>query len=189
MIESAGIIIEHRNKFLLCLPTGAKREDKRWDIPKGVVEEDSDEFPRLTAIRELKEETNIDLPEIGTVEYLSFHIYENKKKFINIFYYKFDDDFDITSLDLRCSSLITGHKYLNGQPEIKEFDWVDMDTAIEISHKTISNAFTNLKNLVNAHGDIGKFLRSRSEPFEKVAESFGKFINKVATEHPNLLEG
>ncbi|MHC1738796.1 MAG: NUDIX domain-containing protein [Ignavibacteriaceae bacterium] len=73
---SAGLLVYRLNKnaieVLLVHPGGPffkKRDDGCWSIPKGVIEEGEDMLD--TAIRETKEETNIDVSgefiELGTI--------------------------------------------------------------------------------------------------------------------------
>tara|TARA_Y100000310_G_scaffold25339_1_gene24248 strand:- start:292 stop:687 length:396 start_codon:yes stop_codon:yes gene_type:complete len=83
--DTAGILIMHENKYLLCLRTG----DGYWSIPKGHIH--YNEEPIEGAIRELSEETQIFLN--GTPKFLQkyekdnsghFHVFEFKtqKRFV-----------------------------------------------------------------------------------------------------------
>ena len=59
---SAGSILTDGKRFLVCHATG----QKIWDLPKGKI--DGEETALQAAIRELKEETNYDVPEDAVIE-------------------------------------------------------------------------------------------------------------------------
>ena len=72
---SCGIIVkDNQNRILACHPTGRPNFDGNYDLPKGIHEENASEID--TAIRELYEETNLQIPDnsmlkdLGTFEYL-----------------------------------------------------------------------------------------------------------------------
>ncbi len=56
--KSCGIIVFHDNKVLM-----ARQNSREWSIPKGHVEGSETEIE--TALREVKEETNIDAQIVG----------------------------------------------------------------------------------------------------------------------------
>lgn len=58
MIESAGLAIVYNNKLLVLHPTNHQHNDG-YSIPKGKIEKGEDKID--AAIRETKEETNIDI--------------------------------------------------------------------------------------------------------------------------------
>ena len=60
---TCGILVCSKHGFLALLPSGRKDDFGSYDIPKGCHEEYDKELYD-TAIRELKEETGIDLPNI-----------------------------------------------------------------------------------------------------------------------------
>jgi predicted NUDIX family NTP pyrophosphohydrolase len=66
---SAGAIITDGTVFLVCHATG----QKIWDIPKGGV--DPNENFLEACIREVKEETNYDVPETAVIEELGQFTY------------------------------------------------------------------------------------------------------------------
>jgi ADP-ribose pyrophosphatase YjhB (NUDIX family) len=59
MKKYAGVLLRSRNKVLLCKRSPGESRPNTWSIPCGHVEED--EKPKAAAIREFKEETNINL--------------------------------------------------------------------------------------------------------------------------------
>lgn len=66
---SCGAIITDGIRFLVAHATG----QKIWDLPKGKM--DPGETPLETVIREVKEETNYDIPEDAFVEDLGLYPY------------------------------------------------------------------------------------------------------------------
>lgn len=121
-----GILICSGGKFLLCHATKRKDDvpkqyDGSWTISKGIVDEE--ESPIDAAIRELKEETNVDLrkyegmvpspsakPQVTfQVCSLSLRVQVRDKQ---VLVYIVDDPDGIVKeqeTDLRCGSLIEGH--------------------------------------------------------------------------------
>ena len=57
-ISCGFLILNSKNEILACHPTGAAFHDGCWNVPKG-MREDHDETDYVTAIRELREETDL----------------------------------------------------------------------------------------------------------------------------------
>ena len=83
MKRSAGILVYKKEndclKVLLCHPGGPYWQGTNlhsWGIPKGEVEDD--ENLKATAIREFKEETNLEIDEDG-LDYLASKKVSNNK--------------------------------------------------------------------------------------------------------------
>lgn len=57
-ISCGFIILNSKNEILACHPTGAAFNEGCWNVPKG-VRESNDESDYVTAIRELREETDL----------------------------------------------------------------------------------------------------------------------------------
>lgn len=119
---SAGFIISTSQGWLLCHPTNS---GNRWDLPKGNIEKD--EYPISAAIRELKEETGIDLTskdirriiDIGRFPYLP-------DKDLHLFYITLED----TSVDsLYCSTKVP--------PEVGDF--YEMDGYMFVPKEDVRN--------------------------------------------------
>lgn len=75
-ISCGFLILNSKNEILACHPTGVAFTEACWNVPKGMKEED-DETDYLTAIRELREETDlvfdVDIQDIfdpGKMSYL-----------------------------------------------------------------------------------------------------------------------
>lgn len=62
-VANAGVVIVNsHNQALLLL----KPKTGEWELPSGAI--DKDEYPKMAAIRELSEETNINLSEEALIE-------------------------------------------------------------------------------------------------------------------------
>lgn len=58
-ISCGFLILNSKNEILACHPTGAAFHDGCWNVPKG-MREPHDETDYVTAIRELREETDLE---------------------------------------------------------------------------------------------------------------------------------
>ena len=116
--KSCGTIIIENNKVLLIQQT-----DNAWGFPKGHVE--NNEKEQETAIRETKEETNLDV-----------EIISNKKYIIN---YKINNEIDKEVVFFLAKK--TSDKIKKQDEEIKNIKWVDLTKAFDII------TYENTKNL------------------------------------------
>ncbi len=107
--KSCGTIIIENNKVLLIQQT-----DNAWGFPKGHVE--NNETEQETAIRETKEETNLDV-----------EIISNKKYIIN---YKINNEIDKEVVFFLAKK--TSDKIKKQDEEIKNIKWVDLNQAFDI---------------------------------------------------------
>jgi ADP-ribose pyrophosphatase YjhB (NUDIX family) len=57
----SGVLVKHKNKVLLCKRSKEETLPGQWSIPSGKIE--SGEIPLEAALREFKEETDIQLPK------------------------------------------------------------------------------------------------------------------------------
>ena len=101
---TCGIVIINKDgDILACHPNGNKK-DMDYDIPKGCAEEDESDM--CAALRELQEETGIDLCENKEFALQDCGVYShNKSKNIHIYLYKTEKFPDLK--DLKCTSLCT----------------------------------------------------------------------------------
>ncbi len=116
--KSCGTIIIENNKVLLIQQT-----DNAWGFPKGHVE--NNEKEQETAIRETKEETNLDV-----------EIISNKKYITN---YKINNEIDKEVIFFLAKK--TSDKIKKQDEEIKNIKWVDLTKAFDII------TYENTKNL------------------------------------------
>lgn len=58
-ISCGFLILNSKNEILACHPTGAAFKEGCWNVPKGMKDE-KDNLDLVTAVRELKEETNLE---------------------------------------------------------------------------------------------------------------------------------
>jgi len=111
---SAGVIIQNDNNQILgCIPFG---KGNIFDIPKGCI--DLNETALHAALRELKEETSIELKEEDII-YLGQFYYSNSKD-LELFYHK--GNYDITKL--HCNSKFNYYDRI--VPEMVGYKWVDV---------------------------------------------------------------
>lgn len=121
---SCGVIVEdNQDRILACHPTGKSFEKGNYDIPKGLREEkDNSEID--TAVRELYEETGIQIPDnnmltdLGIFEYL-------KDKDLHLFYIKINNDFENIGPFFCESKFIDSHD--NYLPEVNRYKFVDKE--------------------------------------------------------------
>ena len=59
VISCGFLILNSKNEILACHPTGASFNNGCWNVPKGMKEE-HDALDLYTAVRELKEETDLE---------------------------------------------------------------------------------------------------------------------------------
>ena len=107
---SAGVVIVRNGQVLL----GHSTNNEHWDIFKGKVE--SGETPIQAAIRELKEESGIDLLPEQLVDLGKFSY--NKKKNLHLFLHT--DAVGFVAENCHCDAKVED-KY----PEMDDYKWVD----------------------------------------------------------------
>ncbi len=117
-----------------------------WSIPKGI--KDKGEAELAAAFRELSEETNIFIEDMGKFDlrYLGTSKYKHKKKALAAFYV--DTNKDFSSVDVKCDSMVTD---MPGKdfPEIDEFKWVTIEEAKSILHETQVPFLEDIEKLRN----------------------------------------
>ena len=124
---SAGAIITDGTRFLVCHATG----QKIWDLPKGKI--DPGESPSETVIREVKEETNYDIPEDVLWEYLGLFPYLPAK---NLFLFRITVKTLPDPKTLKCTSMVNipGHTIFS---EADAFMYVTKEDAHEYVSKNM----------------------------------------------------
>lgn len=144
LIISAGIVLRSKGKYLLARPTGNTGTTKGWGIPKGKV--DSGETLLEAAMREFREETNLDLSQhpIITVSAepitsVSLKIGKKQKKKVYAFFAD-DPAGTVANFPFECVSFTP-----SGKPELDAYEWVDLDEAIQRSIKSQKPIFQHIK--------------------------------------------
>jgi len=144
-IASAVIIYEPVKQVILAVhPTGRrwfKKDSKEpetgvFSLPKGVIDED--EFPVEAAIREIKEETDIDL-DIKRLHYLKKYNYI-KYKDLEMFFYPIKEN-EVDTKKCKCNSFfdakgkklpeVNGYCFLNPFTEEKKYFYLAQQKIIE----------------------------------------------------------
>ena len=124
-------------KLLICKASG---NYGGWSIPKGMAEEG--ESPTETAVRELWEETGIDVNslKISLIVELDPVMYKTRKKILKSFLYIIEDD--LIDFDFKCISLVDG-KY----PEISDYKLVGLENAEKVLHEAQASKIAEIKKL------------------------------------------
>jgi ADP-ribose pyrophosphatase YjhB (NUDIX family) len=73
IIEAAGGVVYNKNGDVLLI-----FRLQTWDLPKGKI--DKGETPEIAAIREIQEETGLNVVELGNFICHTFHTYQHKEK-------------------------------------------------------------------------------------------------------------
>jgi len=130
MKTTCGVFIFDKNGLLLIgHPTGHTPTGNVWSIPKG--EMDEGETTLETAVRETKEEANLDL-EPKDLVYVGKEVYKSGKKTIESYFVQLTGE--CSEYDVKCSSKFENHKGAMTL-EIDHFKWVDPILAPELLHE------------------------------------------------------
>lgn len=145
-VVSAGILLQHKDKFLLGHPTELSGTTNGWGILKGKV--DKGETLRRTAIREFQEESGFNLDtiaDIGLEQFMyPFHKYKTNagKKTVYVFW-MVDFFGEVFRTKLHCPSIIEG----TDKPEIDQYRWVTADEAIKLVVESQKEMFERVREL------------------------------------------
>ena len=151
--KSCGCIIIHKNKVLL-----VQHNAGHWDFPKGHIEENETEIQ--TAIREVKEETNIDA------------IVQENRRYVSEYYTKKDTFKQVIFFIATCKETETKKQ----EAEIQNIEWLSFKEALE--RITYSNSKEILKQVME---DIKKDKQNtKSNLYEKENANY-EYIGKVVT--------
>jgi 8-oxo-dGTP pyrophosphatase MutT (NUDIX family) len=137
---TCGIFLIDRNaKTLICHATN--KDDTNWSIPKGI--KDENETAEEAAIRELKEETSIDLSKIKhTIIPIGEIEYTHKAKKLIGFVVNIDASLDelLKNGKIKCNSYYTDKNIQF--PEIDRYEVLLRGKALERMHYTQKELFT-----------------------------------------------
>lgn len=147
METSCGFVIFHEPSN--CVLIGrSTRSDNEWSIPKGKKEDEENDYQ--TALRELKEETNVESDYIKNckVYKLETQVYKSKRKVLRPY-------LAISSnkkfKDLKCNSFFETDKG-ESLPEFDKIAWVDFDSILEGNfkmHDTQMKMFKEVKKIID----------------------------------------
>ena len=135
MRRSAGILVYKKEKddikVLLCHPGGPYWENTHlhsWGIPKGEL--NADEKVIDAAVREFKEETNLDIVK-DDLKFLSSKKVSNNKLII---IFCVEKNFDLSHCKSNTFSLEwpIGSGIINDYPENDKYDWFDIEEAKDL---------------------------------------------------------
>ena len=112
IIEAAGgVVFNEKGEVLLIFRL------KTWDLPKGKI--DKGETPEIAAVREIQEETGLNVVELGDFICHTYHTYEHKGKRVlkKTYWYK----------------MTTAEEQLTPQysEDIEQAEWRDLPTFLE----------------------------------------------------------
>lgn len=134
MKRSAGILLykkENENiKVLLCHPGGPYWENTNlhsWGIPKGEL--DKNEKLKEAAIREFKEETNLDID--NNLIFLYTKKVSNNK-LVTIFFKEQDLELSNCKSNTFLLEWPKGSKQIKEYPENDKFEWINLEEAYEL---------------------------------------------------------
>ena len=126
--KSCGCIILKDDEVLLI-----KHNEGHWDFPKGHMEEGETE--KQTAIREVKEETNMDVEIVFDKKYIANYIIEHKQVEKEVVYFIAKP----LSIELKPQ-----------ETEVSIVEWVKIDKAIDtITFDTSKNILKQVKKDLN----------------------------------------
>jgi putative (di)nucleoside polyphosphate hydrolase len=193
---SAGFLILSKNsKHLLCHATKKKNDipeqfDGCWTISKGMVEQG--EGPIDAAIRELKEETGIDLlnfPQLVPNYSQKPMKYNLKNKLVLV--WLIDDKeglIESSNIKFACTSLIDNPnpkvKHLNGLPEMDGFMWATREEATRMVMKSQKFLFQDSKDDFTARHIHGHEQKCMSAGFLIISKN-SKYLLCHATTKPD----
>lgn len=128
-----AVLVYFENELLLGHAPNRKVEDNSWDFPKGHIEAGED--PKAAAVREVKEETNINiypesLKELGTYKYskgkITFYATKLAKK----------------PEDIKCNSYF--EMWGKQLPEFNKYKWVTNDEVETHIYKNLISIWNKL---------------------------------------------
>lgn len=124
MKTTCGIFIISNGHLLLV--HAANSRANTWSIPKG-VRDNSDRSDLDTALREVEEETGLDIitliDDINEIKDIGVQVYKTDRKMLHA--YLIDLEKDITDTKLICKSVFIT-KQNKELPEIDKWKWIDL---------------------------------------------------------------
>ncbi|HSH67293.1 MAG TPA: NUDIX hydrolase [Bacteroidia bacterium] len=140
-VITCGIFLysSRQNKLLVCHATNSPWNN--WSVPKGLKDEGEDAYS--AAIRELFEETGIDIQElnISLKHTLDPVKYQKQNKILESFLLVTDSD--LSEQKFICYSLTE-----KGFPEVDKWKWVLPDEAAHLLHESQQKNIPIIKELI-----------------------------------------
>ena len=137
-ISHGVLILNEQGQLLMAHATG----QKHWDIPKGGAEEG--ESAREAAIREVREETGIELTA-DSMEDLGRMAYTSRKDLHLFRVVLHTRDCDIAAC--KCTSFFPHHASGVMTPEVDQFKWVDIADVPALAAKSMTALLRTLPGL------------------------------------------
>lgn len=145
-IITCGIYLydSSNKKILICHATNASW--KSWTIPKGLKDKGEDSY--VTALRELDEETGIDVSKLHVIQChpLPLVKYAKQNKILESFLI-------ITGTSLKGHKFICRSMVNNKFPEIDKCAWVDIDQINIKLHESQQKNYSKIRELLKEESD------------------------------------
>lgn len=135
---SCGAIIIKDKKFLIARPSW---KNPYWNIPKGTMDNNETEYQ--TAIREIKEECNIDITPLLAINLGKFNYLKNKDLILFSVYLDNNVEYKIKC---NCTYIASDGKV---RPEMVDFKWIELDEYKKYLSKGLENLFSLNYSLLN----------------------------------------
>ena len=112
-------------------PYGVNKDTSAWSIPKGEIEQldnDTVEDSFEAAIREFKEETNLEIKDKNKIKYFDT-IHQSSMK--DVIIYIMEENYDLSNFKSNTFEMEwpEGSGNIGTFPEIDKLEWVDLRTA------------------------------------------------------------
>ena len=154
--KSCGCIIIKEGKVLL-----VQHNAGHWDFPKGHMEENETEVQ--TAIREVKEETNLDV------------LLQENKRYVSEYYSKEDTFKQVIFFLATCNN----KEVKRQEAEIKNIEWLPFEEAIE------RITYENSKKLLKQVIEENKIFVKQNENYKYIGKTINVKIDRpFGSKHP-----
>lgn len=141
MVRTAGVFLVNKNfELLICRITNSN--PVTYSIPKGLIDKGEDEHD--AAIRELLEETNVNIKDYHYLRVLPEVKYKAKEKTLYPhLLFEHENGFDFNAFELKCNSLVN-----NDFPEVDEFRWVSLNEVHNYIHESQTRCIPEIKRII-----------------------------------------
>jgi 8-oxo-dGTP pyrophosphatase MutT (NUDIX family) len=129
MSTTCGIYLYQKLEKKLLVCHASKASWRTWSIPKGLKDDGEETLP--AAVRELKEETGIDVAELNVLSMVQLPDVPYKKQKKTLVSYLLVTDTDLRDFVFNCSTITR-----SGHPEIDGWRWINLDKAPLYLHES-----------------------------------------------------